>query len=156
MEAMLLEAFPQRVVENIREGCNCETCRSLQTQLEGISWRDVPKEFIRSNDWVLPLLSHEAYLAFLPAWLRQGILEPDGPNAQMLLVNLRHEPDTSGFTSLQAAAIIDAAQFMVSSSKMMSEEPESMENIADIKRVWSPIAAQLGAPADVPASRDRG
>jgi hypothetical protein len=156
IEAMLFEAFPQRVVENVREGCNCDECRALKTQLKGITWKDVPREFIRRNDGALPLLSHDAYLAFLPAWLRQGILEPDGPNARMLLVNLQHEPDTRGFTSQQAAAIIEAAQFMVMSNKFWMEEPENMEDIAEIKRVWSPIASQQGVPVYVPASRDRG
>jgi hypothetical protein len=156
VEAMIFEAFPQRVVENIREGCNCEECRALQTQLKGITWQDVPREFIRSNAYALPLLSHDAYLAFLPAWLREGVLEPDGLSAGMVLINLWHEPDTNGFTSRQAEVIIKAAQFMVTSDGSLLEEPDHLEDLLKIKTIWSSIAAQQSAAADARATQGRG
>ena len=65
----------------------------------------------------------------------------------MLLINLHHDPDTSGFTSAQAAAIIEAARFMAHSNRYGPEEASTIEDLAEITRVWAPIAAQPGAPA---------
>src|SRR5689334_13497245 len=103
----LLSVFPQIIVGGRAAPHDCPECSALREQLSGIAWGQVPGEFIRENPDVLPLLSHEAYLAFLPAWLHQGTLEPDGEVAGYLLVNLGCRPDTTGFTAEQGEAIIE-------------------------------------------------
>ena len=95
---------------------------------------------MRDNDGVLPLLSKEAYRAFLPAWLLAGVREPDGPNAAMLMVNLRSDPVTEGFTPDQAAGIIQAARFISENSAFGPKDPVHVESVAAVQRAWGHIA----------------
>ncbi len=141
IERMLFSAFPQRTVQGVIAAHECEECSALCEQLSGVTWQDVPGEFIQLNDDVLPLLSHDAYLAFLPAWLRQGLLDPGGPVAGMLLVNLRQAPDTSGFTRDQAAVVNEVARFIADSNVFGAEDPVNVDSFSEIERVWSPVAA---------------
>ena len=69
LEKMLLDVFPQRIVEGPIAPHDCEECLALREQLTGITWLDVPGQFVLANDGALPLLSPEAYLAYLPALL---------------------------------------------------------------------------------------
>jgi hypothetical protein len=137
----LVSAFPRRVVAAVVALHNCPRCQALREQLTGRTWPEIPAEFIRDHSDVLPLLSHEAYLAFLPAWLQRGILEPDGDVAGMLLVNLGHKPDTSGFTPEQREAIIVAARFITQNDYWGPEDPENVKSLEAIERIWQETAA---------------
>src|SRR5687768_10977159 len=116
LEARLCAAFPERIVLGTIAPHQCEECNALRLQLQRITWSAVPSEFVKSNEGALPLLSQEAYVAFLPAWLRQALREPAGEVASMLLVNLRHEPQTSGFTAEQASVIVEVARFIATTN----------------------------------------
>ncbi|MFC5489509.1 hypothetical protein [Dokdonella soli] len=139
IEKQLLAVFPQRVVDGPIAPHDCDECRSLRDNLAGITWVDVPSEFVNSNDDVLPLLSHDAYLAFLPAWLRQGVRDPGGNLANMLLVNLGHHPNTTGFTRRQAALVIEVAAFIAQSNVFGLTDPVNVESMAEIARVWKGV-----------------
>jgi hypothetical protein len=76
LQQQLQKTFPQRVPGNVREGCKCEECESLRRELTGKTWSEVPAEFVRQYEDSLPLLTPDAYTAFLPAWLREGIRDP--------------------------------------------------------------------------------
>jgi len=141
IEELLLRAFPRRIVEGTIAPHDCVECDALRKQLTEITWVKVPTDFIRANDGCLPLLSHDAYVAFLPAWLRVAVREPDGPNASMLLVNLRQAPNTSGFTPPQAAAIIAAVQYITLHNAFGPSDPVNSESLASIRHLWSPLAA---------------
>src|SRR4051812_44377752 len=56
----------------------CAECLSIRQELRGRTWSEIPAEFMNANCNILSLLSPEAYAAFLAAWLRQGVLDPDG------------------------------------------------------------------------------
>jgi len=141
MVKMLFNAFPQRVVRGIVAPHDCEECSALRDQLTGVTWQDVPGDFVHANDGALPLLSHEAYVAFLPAWLRQAVLDPSGPAAGMVLINLHHKLDTIGFTRRQAKVIMEVARYVVHSGIWGPEDPGNVESLAEIERVWSSVAA---------------
>jgi hypothetical protein len=134
---MLAGVFPRRIVRGQIAPHDCPECRSLRERLDGITWPDVPDEFIRDHPDVLPLLSHEAYLAFLPAWLCRGALEPDDEVAGMLLVNLESRPDTTGFTPEQRGAVIEAARSIVRNGFWGPDDPVNIKTLAAIVRVWS-------------------
>ena len=140
LETLLFEAFPQCVVEGTLAPHDCEECNALKEQLTGATWSQVPADFIRANDDVLPLLSPEAYSAFLPAWLRLSVQEPDGPSAAMLLVNLQ-SADTSRFTSRQATAIVEVAQYITVHSAFGPADPVNTESLARSRLAWSQVAA---------------
>jgi hypothetical protein len=133
----LIDVFPQTIVEGTVAPHDCPECMELRGQLTGITWEDVSVEFIRDHDDVLPLLSPEAYRAFLPAWLRQGILEPGGEVAGMLLVNLACDPDPTGFTLEQRDTIVEAARFIVGNDGFGAEDPENVKSLAAIERAWA-------------------
>jgi hypothetical protein len=116
-------------------------CQQLRSQITGIAWLDVPPEFIRDHPDVLPLLSPDAYLAFLPAWLRQGVLEPEGEVADVLLVNLACDPDPTGFTLKQRDAVVDVARFIVQKNGRGPEDPENVKSLVAIERAWAAVVA---------------
>ncbi|MCE3272239.1 MAG: hypothetical protein K0S57_2636 [Ramlibacter sp.] len=59
----------------------------------------------------------------------------------MLLVNLRHEPRTAGFTPDQALTIIDVARFITFSSIWGPTDPVNVDSLAEIRTVWGQVAA---------------
>ena len=69
---------------------------------------------IRSPDehyYALPLLSDEAYLAFLPAWLTRAVSDPAGPVAGMLLSHFG-AGRRAGLSDRQARTIVAVADFV--------------------------------------------
>jgi len=133
--------FPERVVVGTIAPHECAECNALREQLEGITWSEVPSAFIISNKGALPLLSQDAYVAFLPAWLRQALQEPAGEVASMLLVNLRHEPQTLGFTAEQASVIVEVARFIATANYWGPDDPVNVESLAAIEAAWGRKAA---------------
>ena len=71
--------------------------------------------------------------ADLPAWLHQAVLDPDGEVAECLLINLGDSPDTTGFTSEQAEAIIQLVRFVVLGNSFGPDDPENAQSIAAIE-----------------------
>jgi len=141
IDRKLLAAFPARAVEGVVVPHECEECAGLRRRLTKVTWHDLSVDFVRAHDGSLPLLSHQAYLAFLPAWLRNALTDPDGPVAQMVMVNLGHDPNTSGFTSEQASVILDVARYVAAHSVFGPTDPVSVESVQEIERVWGPLAA---------------
>ncbi len=141
LETQLHDAFPERKVLGAIAHHACEECCALRLQLAHTTWSHIPAEFVRESDGSLPLLTEEAYIAFLPAWLLQGIREPSEEVAAMLLVNLRHEPRTDGFTPEQAATIIDVARFITANSIWGPSDPVNVDALAAIKAGWGKVVS---------------
>src|SRR2546423_15658039 len=141
LEASLFAAFPQVQVRGVIAPHECEECDALRQVLGRVTWDAVPPEFIRENDGSLPLLSQEAYVTFLPAWLREALRDPSGLVAGQLLVNLRHDPRTDGFTQPQSSVIVDIARFIANSNVWGSNDPVNVESLAAIESAWGAHAA---------------
>ncbi len=141
LEEQLHDAFPEGQVAGEIAPHDCEECFALRAMLEGATWREVPAEFVKANDGSLPLLTQEAYRAFLPAWILQAIREPSEEVAGMLLVNLKHQPRTEGFTPKQASTIIDVARFITANNVWGPIDPVNVDSLAEIKAAWGKIAA---------------
>src|SRR2546427_10563228 len=141
IDRRLLTAFPARAVEGVVVPHECVECAGLRRRLAKVTWHDLSVDFVRAHDGSLPLLSHLSYVAFLPAWLRNALADPDGPVAQMVMVNLGEDPDTTGFTSEQAAAILAVARYVANRNVYGGEDPVNVESLEKIERVWGPIAA---------------
>jgi hypothetical protein len=129
------------VVEGVIAPHDCDECYALRAQLTGRVWDSIPAAFLDSNDGALPLLSQDAYVAFLPAWLMRAVRDPSGPLASMMLVNLRMEPNTSGFTPEQSSVIVDVARFIVAENGYPPDDPVNVESLAAVERAWGPRAA---------------
>jgi hypothetical protein len=140
LEQLLLSVLPPRKVEGPVASHTCEECDELQEKLGAVTWLEVPGGFLEAHDDVLPHLTHDAYLVFLPAWLRQSFRNPNGPAAGMVQVNLRHKPDTRGFSRAQAAAIIETARYISTQSIYGASDPVNVESLMDITRIWTQVA----------------
>jgi len=140
LEQLLLAVFPPRKIEGPVASHACEDCDELQQNLGAVVWSEVPADFIEAHDGVLPLLTHDAYLVFLPAWLRQSVRDPSGPAAGMVQVNLRLKPNTQGFNCAQAAAIIETARYISTQNIYGASDPVNVESITDITRIWTQVA----------------
>jgi hypothetical protein len=140
IEQLLLSAFPARKVDGPVAPHSCEECDELQQALGAATWSEVSADFIEEHDDVLPLLTHDAYLVFLPAWLRQGVRSPSGAAAGMVQVSLRRRPNTQGFTREQAAAIIEAARYISTQNIYGASDPVNVESLTDITRIWTQVA----------------
>ena len=59
----------------------------------------------------------------------------------MLLVNLRHEPQTLGFTAEQASVIVEVARFIATANYWGPDDPVNVESLAAIEAAWGRKAA---------------
>lgn len=139
--AQLLRVFPQRHVAGRTAPHECPECSSICAVLDDSTWSEVPRGFLQANPDVLPLLSPAAYRAFLPAWLREGVLDPSGEVAAMVLINLSDSPATDGFTHAEGRAIVDAARYIGETNFWGSTDPINSERVATVNRLWSNIDA---------------
>lgn len=116
----------------------CLECDTVSKGLANRPWTEVPDEFVAVNPDVLSLLSEDAYVAYLPAWLREGLLRPDEGVAGMVLVNLRSSPPVRRFTPEQAQLIVKVAREICARTIFPADDPVSLESLAAIARVWMP------------------
>ncbi len=115
---------------------DCEECLLIRNGLQGRTWDAISSEFLQANPDSLPLLSAEAYRAFLPAWLREGLITPDSEVAAMLLVNLRMDPETQGFTAEQGRLIVEVARAIAAKSLWGINDPVHVDSLAAIEDIW--------------------
>jgi len=134
----LQRVFAPVVVPGPAAPHKCLECDAVSKGLANRPWTEVPDEFIAENPDVLPLLSEDAYVAYLSAWLRQGLLRPDEGAAGMVLVNLRGSPPVGRFTPEQAQLIVAVAKEICAKSIWPADDPVSLESLEAIARVWAP------------------
>src|SRR5262245_23332260 len=89
LAAKISEAFVDVTPPTSLVGHQCSECESVQTAFEGRRWNEVPIESIRDHHDSLPLLTPEAYVFFIPAYLIAAVREPLGQIAPMVLYSLQ-------------------------------------------------------------------
>ncbi len=99
-------------------------------------WTQLSEQFIKENAGSLPLLSQEAYVSYIAAWLLQAVREPSEEVASMLLTNLSYEPQTEGFTQQQRQVIVEVATVIVTRSCWGADDPSNVESLAAIRGLW--------------------
>ena len=134
-------AFPQRIVEGVITPHECEECSAIRSTLAGRTWGEVPNEFAEEFSGSLPLLSPDAYNAYLPIWLRAAVEVPAGEAATMVPINLSNEPSRDGFTSAQARALVAVAEFLAANNYWGPEDPSNAEHLAAVKAMWEDLVA---------------
>jgi hypothetical protein len=133
--AELQRVFPPIVVPERATPHVCRECDDIANALAQRNWTEVPASFLAANCDVLPLLSEAAYVAYLPAWLREGLLHPDEGVATMLFINLSNSPPTGRFTQEQGKVILSVAKAMADAS-MWSDDARRREEVEAIERIW--------------------
>lgn len=137
----LHEAFPQRVVGGVITPHECEECAAVRAGLSGRAWGEVPNEFAEEFSGSLPLLSPEAYNAYLPVWLRAAVESPSGEAATMVPINLSSEPSHQGFTPAQARTLIAVVEFIAQNSFWGPEDESNLAHLAAVRAEWGRHAA---------------
>jgi hypothetical protein len=69
----LREDFPPNRFDGPVSHDRCDETIALQAELSGKPWDQVPLSFVDANAISLPLLTTEATVAFLPAWLSRSL-----------------------------------------------------------------------------------
>ena len=110
----------------------CEDCATIRSALSGLAWTEVPDSFAEEFSDSLPLLTEEAYNAYLPVWLRAALANPSGDAATMLLISLANHPPTTFFNRRQVQTVIKVARSVVAQSCWGWKDEG---NIADLKAI---------------------
>ena len=131
----LARAFPQRPLSGDAAPHDCPECSGIRDTLAGVTWAEVPPEFVRENPDILPLLAPDAYVTFLPAWLREAVLDPEGPVTSMLRVNLE-AGRTERFSPDQAKMIVEVAKWISANDSYGSDDEVNVESLAKILAIW--------------------
>lgn len=137
----LQRVFPPIVVPGRAAPHVCSECDEISQALADRAWTEIPRDFLLRNPDVLPLLSEDAYVAYLPAWLREGLLSPDEGVAASLIVNLHSTPPVARFTSEQARVILALAKAMLAANMWPDDDPTDLESIDSVEQTWGPRAA---------------
>jgi hypothetical protein len=132
----LLRAFPRRTFTGIAAPHDCLECSIIRDALAGLSWAEVPSTFLREHCGDLPLLSPEAYVTFLPAWLREAIANPEGEVPSSLRVVLRDTENTAPFSREQSQLIVKVAEWFSENDGFGTDDPVNIESLAKIRAVW--------------------
>lgn len=140
VEQRLRAAFPPRTVAGVITPHECPECDAIRKRLAQKTWADVPDEFAEEFAGSLPLLSPDAYNAYLPIWLRCALRNPNGAAATMVLINVANDPHTEGFTALQAAVIIEVARVVTSTNWWGGDDEGNVERLAAVEAFWTPRA----------------
>lgn len=140
-EKHLTAAFPARLAPGVITPHECPECDAIRKCLSQKTWHDVPDEFAEEFSGSLPLLSPEAYHAYLPIWLRCALRNPDGAAAAMVLINLADSPYTTGFTATQAAVILEVARVVTRSNHWGPDDEGNAERLPAVEAFWTPRAA---------------
>ena len=137
----LEQAFPQRVALEEITRHDCDECAAIRHGLAGRTWGEVPNAFAEEFYDSLPLLSPDAYNAYLAVWLRASVENPDGDAADMVAINLSHKPSQAAFTPAQARALIAAVEFVASNNLWGAEDPSNVEHTAAVRATWASVIA---------------
>ena len=133
----LCESFPPRVVEGVITPHECNECIAIRQTLEGHSWQEIPNTFAEEFSGSLPLLSPDAYNAYLPIWLRAAVEHPDGEAAAMVPINLSDKPSKIGFTPSQCRALIAVVEFVANHNWCGADDPDNLRYVAAVRAEWS-------------------
>ena len=101
------------------------------------AWNDLDAD-LDAHDGILPLLTPEAYCAFLPAWIGRGLEDPEGGVATMALINMESSDHVDRFTALQRAVLVECAQYIHRSDPFRVQDEESIREIEIVRVRWTP------------------
>lgn len=131
----LVDVFPPYVPEGESAPHECMECSEIRAQLDGGTWLEVPASYIEAHGDILPLLSEPARHAFLPAWLRQALLNPRGNVPSIVMVHLETQGPSKLFSPAQVEAVVLMAQAIAEGSVYGLDEIDR-ESLDAVQRMW--------------------
>ena len=149
-------AFPARAFFGpITGGCKCDECAELSKSLRQQSWDTLSDNTMDAQFGSLPLLSPEAFAAYLPAWLMRSLDSPDNEQQKfrewtLYTLALYHDVEdgveellrktdwlrwrAERLTPEQIAAIGAFLQFIRDHARISDWDRESIDRAIDV--VW--------------------
>jgi hypothetical protein len=110
--AHLLDAFPPKAFHGEVVAHNCPECAEIRATLGGATWWSIPGHFIQQHARHLPLLTKDAYKAFLPAWMCEAVSDPTGETAALLMANLKEGTFAPDFSQQESYAVVQVANWI--------------------------------------------
>ena len=114
LTAKISDAFADVTLPTSVVSHQCPECESVETAFEGRRWSEVPVDTIRYHRDALPLLTPEAYVFLIPAYLIAAVREPLGDIAPMVLYSLQPSADRRGcpFTDRQRSVLLEVGEWL--------------------------------------------
>ena len=134
-------AFPVFRVSGEIARHDCEECASIRGILKDKNWKELDSEFLRESYDALPLLTSEAFHAFVPAWLSYSLENPHDEVSEFLLIHLSDMPKTKLFTKQQARIILEIVDFPFKEMPDFYLDEETLLEQHKIHHMWQSIAA---------------
>lgn len=110
----------------------CPECESIQEAFEGRSWKDTPDEAVKDRHDSLPLLTPEAFVSLIPAYLRVAVREPlRGDIAPSVLYSLQPSGDRRDcpFSTEQRDLLLDVAEWLAAQESWGTD-------MARVRKYW--------------------
>ena len=137
----LNSAFPDLKVLGEVAHHDCAECASLRKALNDKVWSELDTDFLRDNYDALPLLTSEAFNAFIAAWLRYALSNSPDEVSEYLLIHLSNVPKTNRFTKHQAKVLLGIVDFLYEKMPEFDLDEETVIDQQKIHRVWQSVAA---------------
>lgn len=134
--AHLLDAFPPRAFSGDVVAHDCPQCSEIRATLGGASWWSVPGHFIRKHADHLPLLTKEAYKAFLPAWMNEAVNDPTGEIGALLIGNLAEGRFASDYSQQESYAVIQVVKWIAEKNGSGPGDPVFAERVNRAMQTW--------------------
>ena len=137
----LNKVFPKFKVSGEVAHHDCAECANLEKDLKDKAWSDLENDFLKENYDALPLLSSEAFSAFVPAWLRYSLTNPYDEVSEYLFIHLGNMPKTCRFSREQARVILEIVDYLFKEMPEFYLDEEATIDQKKIHHVWQSIAA---------------
>ena len=72
--AEVIDAFGDLRVPERPVDCECDECQDIHADFVGRTWQDVDARTVEKHYDALPLFSDEAFVYYLPAYMRRDLL----------------------------------------------------------------------------------
>ena len=128
----IAEAFADAAPPASLVSHECPECERVQTALGGLTWSKVSSEAVKEHRDSLPLLTPEAYVSLIPAYLTVAVSEPLGEVARAVLHSLQPSGNRGGcpFHEEQRRVLLDVAEWL-------AEQESWGINLSRMRRYWS-------------------
>jgi hypothetical protein len=136
----LFRSFPAGLFQGNAVEHDCEECLEIRSALERRTWPLISAHFVDAHADSLPLLTREAFIAFLPAWLLRALQKPDGEVAGMLLVNLRGSTAATAFTPDQRSLVTRIVQWITANDGFGIVDPVNIDTREQVRTIWGDYA----------------
>jgi hypothetical protein len=114
LTARIAEAFADAPLPATFVSHQCPDCESVRAAFGRRRWNEIPGNSIREHHDALPLLTPEAFVFVIPAFLIAAVREPLGDIASTVLYSLQPSGNRRGspFTARQRSVLLEVGEWL--------------------------------------------